>query len=93
MTVGKTREYNSGYMGYNQFLIIANEIAEGRMPLCTGHHLAIMQWRILDRLAGFHQHTCEDVLKKDAWHDYREVVLKTRLTPMDRNKLYDGEEK
>lgn len=79
------------YPHFDEFLLIANQIAMGERPMCTGRLMTRAMWKICDTLAAYHQ-SQTNAVEAENWRDYREVVLMTRLSTEDRNKIYDGDE-
>lgn len=82
----------SGYT-YQEFLNTATAIAKGQAPIICGRRMNRQQHLIVDTLAAYHQDQAllfgrYDLSEK--WNNYRDVVLMTRLDPMDRNEIYNS---
>lgn len=74
----------------DEFLILINNLASGEMPSLLGRLLTIPQWRVCDKIAGYWESLRDD--DQEMWREYRDIVLRTRLTPMDRNKVIANKE-
>lgn len=69
----------------DEFLSLIDKLAKGEMPSLLGRMVTIPQWRICDKIAGYWE-SLRDT-DQDDWREYRDIVLKTRLSIMDRNKV------